>query len=575
MYDSFKEDMKSNVFNSIVNRERVAIYCRVSSEDQVLNGHSLDEQEDRLRKLCEYKEYKIVDIYIDKGISAKDTNRPQFQRMFNDVRSGRINRIVAYKLDRVTRSIADLEKLVQFLEEHKCSLECAVEEINTSNANGRFFVRMLTVLSQLEIERCSERTIMGLDGSLKAKHTPACPYGYMKDKKKLIINEETAPTIRRIFNDYIKGVSACRIAKDMTEENIGSKTWGSTTIDKILTNSIYIGEYVARKYSKTQKEQLIKDFAPPIITRDIWLEAQEQRIKNGHNHFIKHNYLFRQKLICKHCNSLLGGVNATSKNKTIHYYYRCTKCKKIYNINEKKIEEIFINNINDILDFHSLLDNTFITTSTINYDNKIIDLKEKLLFINQKKENAKHILLEGQITSQELRTTLNSLDKEEQTLSKKLFDLEYLSSNLLTINNTCDKFNYDNDIYKKVSHHVRYNHLWNKLERKSKQDIINDFIDCIVINSTNKKDFTIVEIRIKQNKLAEFNYHFRKEIFISIYNEEEQKEIIAKEKVDKTQLLDYYNIMIDSINASRVNIYDTLETEMIAGDIINYELITI
>ncbi|MFV0250199.1 MAG: recombinase family protein [Bacilli bacterium] len=78
--------------------------------------------------------------------------------------------MVAYKLDRVTRSIKDLEELVHFLEDNNCSLECAVEEINTSNANGRFFVRMLTVLIQLEIERCSERT----DGALKAKHAPVC-----------------------------------------------------------------------------------------------------------------------------------------------------------------------------------------------------------------------------------------------------------------------------------------------------------------------------------------------------------------------------------------------------------------
>ena len=103
--------------------------------------------------------------------------------MLDDVKSGRINRIVAYKLDRVTRSIRDLEELAQFLETYNCSLECAVEEINTSNANGRFFVRILTVLSQLEIERCSERTLVGLEGTLKQKHSIQCPLGYKKIDK--------------------------------------------------------------------------------------------------------------------------------------------------------------------------------------------------------------------------------------------------------------------------------------------------------------------------------------------------------------------------------------------------------
>lgn len=181
MYEYEKENIKQKIVDNILTNERVAIYCRVSTQDQVREGHSLSEQECRLRKLCDYKEYQIVDIYVDEGISAKDTNRPQFQRMLDDVKSGRINRIVAYKLDRVTRSIRDLEELVQFLETYNCSLECAVEEINTSNANGRFFVRMLTVLSQLEIERCSERTLVGLEGALKQKHSIQCPLGYKKN----------------------------------------------------------------------------------------------------------------------------------------------------------------------------------------------------------------------------------------------------------------------------------------------------------------------------------------------------------------------------------------------------------
>ena len=117
---------------------RVTFYARVSTED-LKQINSLNNQ------ACYFKDMIInnsnwiyVDGYIDEGISAKDTNRPQFQRMLDDVKSGRINRIVAYKLDRVTRSIRDLEELVQFLETYNCSLECAVEEINTSNANGYF-----------------------------------------------------------------------------------------------------------------------------------------------------------------------------------------------------------------------------------------------------------------------------------------------------------------------------------------------------------------------------------------------------------------------------------------------------
>lgn len=112
MYDKKVEERKKDIIDNIIERDRVGIYCRVSTLDQAREGHSLPEQEDRLRKLCDYKEYEVIDIYVDRGISAKDKNRAEFQRILNDVKSGRINRIVAYKLDRVTRSIADIDGVI-------------------------------------------------------------------------------------------------------------------------------------------------------------------------------------------------------------------------------------------------------------------------------------------------------------------------------------------------------------------------------------------------------------------------------------------------------------------------------
>lgn len=88
--------------------------------------------------------------------------RPEFQKMLVDMKKGKINYIVAYKLDRVTRSVRDLEELIAVLEKHNTYLVCDGDDVNTSTANGRFFVRMLTVLSQLEIEIVSERTKFGL-----------------------------------------------------------------------------------------------------------------------------------------------------------------------------------------------------------------------------------------------------------------------------------------------------------------------------------------------------------------------------------------------------------------------------
>ena len=108
-----------------INEERkvTEIYIRVSTEEQAREGFSLGEQEEKLRQLCEYKEYKIFNVYKDAGISAKDMeHRPAFQQMLEDMRAGKINYIVAYKLDRVTRSLRDLEELITQLEQYNCYL---------------------------------------------------------------------------------------------------------------------------------------------------------------------------------------------------------------------------------------------------------------------------------------------------------------------------------------------------------------------------------------------------------------------------------------------------------------------
>ena len=128
-----------------MNEERkvAGIYIRVSTEDQAREGFSLGEQKDKLLQLCKFKEYEVFKIYEDAGISAKDmAHRPAFQEMLADMKKGKINYIVAYKLDRVTRSVRDLEELIAVLEKHNTYLVCDRDDVNTSTANGRFFYRL-------------------------------------------------------------------------------------------------------------------------------------------------------------------------------------------------------------------------------------------------------------------------------------------------------------------------------------------------------------------------------------------------------------------------------------------------
>ena len=261
------------------NQKIAGIYIRVSTEDQAREGFSLGEQQEKFEQLCKYKDYKIYKVYKDAGISAKDMkHRPSFQKMLQDMREGKINYIVAYKLDRVTRSVRDLEVLISELEKHHCFLVCDRDDVNTSTANGRFFVRMLTVLSQLEIEIVSERTKFGMTGAIKAGHIAGpCPIGYYRDKDKVCrIDNSTKDIVLRIFNLYLQGKSYWQIAQIFNKEKVlypEKKKWTDTMISRIINNRIYIGDFERYKYRDDLETEVYENVVEPIITRKIWEEV--------------------------------------------------------------------------------------------------------------------------------------------------------------------------------------------------------------------------------------------------------------------------------------------------------------
>ena len=153
------------------------------------NGFSLPEQKERLEAFCKFKGYEIIDYYQDAGISAKTgKHRPEFERLKEDIKSKKINTIIALKLDRITRSIYDWENLITFLDENDAYLDCANDEINTTTANGKMISRLLMSVSQNEIERTSERTKIGLAGAIKQGHIPhVAPLGYKHENKTLVM----------------------------------------------------------------------------------------------------------------------------------------------------------------------------------------------------------------------------------------------------------------------------------------------------------------------------------------------------------------------------------------------------
>mgnify|MGYP000342595808 CR=1 FL=1 len=532
------------------------LYPRVSTEDQSRFGHSLDEQEDRLKKLCEFKDYEIYKVYREEGVSAKDTNRPKFKEMIQDMKDGKINKIIVYKLDRLTRSIQDLENICKMLEEYNCDLESVAEEINTGNANGKFFIRMLTILAQLEIERTSERTKFGLIGAAKKGHISGQPaLGYTKkDKsKKLVIDELESDVVKRIFSMYLEGSSVCHICEIFNEENVLNKHWATTTVDKILSNKIYIGSIEHGKRNK-KNTQIFEDVVPVIIDKTTFECVQKRKEKNIKNYKRKRTYIFMQKILCPKCHKIMGGESSTSGTGDKHIYYKCNCCKR--RISEKKIESELMKFLNDMLDFFLIIDNSFKPSMCRDIEEEIIKYEKMEHELNDKITKIKQEFMNGKIAAKSFEKELHYLEKEIKNIEIKITELKDLKQNNEHKQDVELFFNMKEiEKLKLKSKYVKEHNLWSKLSQEQKQYIINKYIDEIEISSDNHHNISILNIIFNKNEIENIGLMFRNDCFDMIVNVNERDIILSNYKNEQEKndyvynLRNFYNIKETTIQA--------------------------
>ena len=544
------------------------LYPRVSTEDQSRFGHSLDEQECKLKQLCEFKGYEIYKIYREEGVSAKNTNRPKFQEMIEDMKNGKINKIIVYKLDRLTRSIQDLEVICSMLEEYNCELESVAEEINTGNANGKFFIRMLTILAQLEIERTSERTKFGLVGAIKKGHIPSrAPLGYKREDKKLVINHIEEEVVRRIFNMYLEGESVCSICQTFNEENVLNRHWATTTVDKLLSNQIYIGNM---EYNKRKKEniQLFENVVPAIIDKTTFAMVQKRKEKNLKNYKRKRTYIFMQKIYCPRCHKIMGGESSTSHTGDKHIYYKCNNCKK--RISEKKIEKSLMKFLNDMLDFFLIIDNSFKPSMNHDIDNEIKKYDKLYDELKGKINRIKTAFLDGIIEAKELQKELNSLENEQLKCDKKIKELEKLKINNDHKQDVELFFNIKEiEKIKYKSSYVKENNLWDKLSQEQKQFIINKYIDSIEITIDKDNKISISNIIFNQNEIENIGYMFRNDCFDMVVSVEDKDVILSSYKNNQetesyiSNLRNFYHIKEIEIDGELFDINEYNDDEII------------
>ena len=522
------------------------IYIRVSTEDQAREGFSLGEQEEKLRQLCKYKGFEVFKVYKDAGISAKNMkNRPQFQQMIEDMKNGLINYIVAYKLDRVTRSVRDLEVLISTLEKYQCYLICDRDDVNTSTANGRFFVRMLTVLSQLEIEIVSERTKFGLNGAIKAGHIPGkCPLGYYRaPDKTLKIDNTTKDIVLRIFELYLEGKSYQTIANILNQEKVlypQVKKWIDSSVNRIINNKIYMGDYERYKNDNDKETEIYMDVVPPIITRAMWEEVQNQKETNQRAYCRNRVYIFFQKLVCPTCGHIMT-CKGTGGKKSKYMYYYCDTCKLYYN--EDEIENCLIDYILDLVEYDYHVKKYFYPILAEKKDDESKKIDEEIKKLLQQKDRLKKAYMNGILEMEDFSEDYKLIEEKLSTLENKRidaldFDKESYNPQHLMAQRDIER--------EKLTEHEMYKDvllkLWTMKNKDEKQSFISKFIDTATLKKNKDGSFEIEKVNFRSSFIEQIDKLYDKGIVdVPTMIERDGKLEDAKVSVNmnKEQLEDY------------------------------------
>lgn len=226
--------------------KRVALYIRVSTQEQAQEGYSIGEQRERLIAYCKAQNWVIADVYVDGGYSGANLNRPAMQKLIIEI--SKFDVVLVYKLDRLSRSQRDTLHLIEdvFLP-NTVDFVSVQESFDTSSPFGKATIGLLAVFAQLEREQIKERTRMGRLARAKSElyHGGGnIPIGYNYQNGKLVVNPYEAEQIRKIFKWYLGGMSLIRIAEKLRFYGYTNRygSWNSwSSVRNVINNVVYTG----------------------------------------------------------------------------------------------------------------------------------------------------------------------------------------------------------------------------------------------------------------------------------------------------------------------------------------------
>ena len=329
--------MSCNNYSTCNEQIKAVIYARYSSHGQ--REQSIDGQLRDCYAFAERQRYMIIGEYIDRALTGRNDDRPDFQRMLADARKKQFKYIIVWKLDRFARNRYDSAVHKADLKKYGVRVISATENI-TDEPEGIMLEGLLESLAEYYSANLSKHVKRGMRESVLAgNYTGGIPpYGYKVEGKKLVVDENTAPIIRYVFDQYAKGVPKKKIIEELKERGDylrSGRTLTFNTLQCILRNQKYIGKYI-------YDGQEITGCCEAIISEEVFNAVQKRldSVKRAPAAGKAHEeYLLQGKAFCGYCGTPLVGESGRGRGGAIYHYYACGKKKKSHTCpkkNEKK-----------------------------------------------------------------------------------------------------------------------------------------------------------------------------------------------------------------------------------------------
>ncbi len=434
----------------------VGIYIRVSTQEQARENYSLGEQEERLRAYCSARGWTVANVYSDGGFSGSNTNRPALQKMINDIERKKIDLVLVYKLDRLSRSQKDTLTLIEdIFIKNNIHFVSVSENFDTSTPFGMAMVGVLSVFAQLERSQIQQRMELGRIARAKEGYFHGggfSPIGYDYVDGELVINDYEAMQVQEIYDLFLKGYPVTRIRKIMESKytNKYGGWYSDSSIRSCLTSPLYYGKV-------TFKDEQYNGKHTPIVSEELFNKVQA-RFKELDIHNpnkvgsrktpFKPTQLLSGIIWCGNCGARFytHHLNArkTSNHKGWDYYacYSRTKANKRMIIDPNcqnkrwRVDEVNKLVTDEILklqfDEGYLQEISDLNADTVTVEDKSIIIEKRIAEISVQLDKIMDMYQLGSIPLEKIAERIGILNDERNALETELFNLKNSNENKKT-----------------------------------------------------------------------------------------------------------------------------------------------